>query len=140
MSEPDSQNEAELPPLPPLPPWNDLVRLARQEVEQTLKALPAELRQAVGALPVLYEKVPGPRHGPEVDPDTLGLFMGPPLAEAETSHGQLSSHVILFLHNLWDMTDGDETLFCEEVQITLMHELGHYLGLDEDDLEDRGLE
>jgi len=48
--------------------------------------------------------------------------------------------IILFLENLWDFAEGDEEMFREEVATTLLHELGHYLGLDEDDLTDRGLE
>ena len=37
------------------------------------------------------------------------------------------------------MVGGAEESFEEEVGITFMHELGHYLGLDEDDLDERGL-
>ena len=48
--------------------------------------------------------------------------------------------IILFLENLWDFAEGDESVFREEVATTLLHELGHYLGLDEDELTDRGLE
>lgn len=48
--------------------------------------------------------------------------------------------IILFLENLWDFSDGDEAIYREEIRITLLHELGHYLGLDELDLEDRGLD
>ena len=44
----------------------------------------------------------------------------------------------------WDQMDAwleeDEEIFREEVHTTYLHELGHYLGLDEDDLFDRGLE
>jgi predicted Zn-dependent protease with MMP-like domain len=126
--------------LPALPPWVELVGLARREVEATLRSLPAELEGLARSIPVLYEKVPGERHGPGVEPDTLGLFMGPSLAEAGECHGQVSSHIVLFLHNLWDMTDGEPAEFVKEVQITLLHELGHYLGLDEEDLEWRGLD
>jgi predicted Zn-dependent protease with MMP-like domain len=46
----------------------------------------------------------------------------------------------LFLENLWDFAEGDEKIFCEEVQTTFLHELGHFFGLDEDDLTERGLE
>ena len=48
--------------------------------------------------------------------------------------------IILFLQNLWVFVRGDEALFREEVRTTLLHELGHYLGLDEDDLTERGLD
>ena len=48
--------------------------------------------------------------------------------------------IILFLGNIWELAEGDEESFCDEVRTTLLHELGHYLGLDEDDLTERGLE
>jgi predicted Zn-dependent protease with MMP-like domain len=48
--------------------------------------------------------------------------------------------IILFLDNLWDFADRDEGVFRQEVRTTLLHELGHYLGLDEDDLTERGLD
>jgi predicted Zn-dependent protease with MMP-like domain len=48
--------------------------------------------------------------------------------------------IILFLDNILEQADGDPAAFRAEVRDTLLHELGHYLGLDEDDLIDRGLE
>jgi predicted Zn-dependent protease with MMP-like domain len=44
------------------------------------------------------------------------------------------------LENLRDFAEGDEVIFREEVRTTFLHELGHYLGLDEDELTERGLE
>ena len=41
----------------------------------------------------------------------------------------------LFLDNLWDFSGEDMAAFREEVKTTLLHELGHYLGLDEDQVE-----
>ena len=52
----------------------------------------------------------------------------------------LPPQIILFLENLWEFADADEEIFLDEVHVTFLHELGHYLGLDELDLEDRGLE
>jgi len=52
----------------------------------------------------------------------------------------MPSQIILFLENLWDFAESDENVFCEEVHTTFLHELGHFLGLDEDDLTERGLE
>ena len=56
------------------------------------------------------------------------------------SHVPLPPQIILFLENLWDFSESDEEIFLDEVHTTLLHELGHYLGLGEDDLEERGLE
>jgi predicted Zn-dependent protease with MMP-like domain len=47
---------------------------------------------------------------------------------------------MLFLDEIWDEADGDEAVYRDEVRRTYLHELGHYLGLDEDGLAERGLE
>ena len=47
--------------------------------------------------------------------------------------------LILFLENLWEFTGTDESAFLEEIRITYLHELGHYFGFDEDDLQERNL-
>ncbi len=43
------------------------------------------------------------------------------------------------MENLWDFAGTDEEVFLDEVRVTYVHELGHYLGLNEEELEDRGL-
>lgn len=121
--------------------WQRLKTLALDEVEATLEALPGPLRERAQALPVTFERTPNRglvRDG--IEPDTLGLFVGPDYAEVETTPTPMPPQIILFLANLWDFAEADEEIFREEVRTTYMHELGHYLGLNEDDLFDRGLE
>ena|ERR1035437_9845715 len=121
--------------------WQKLHALALAEVKATLAALPEPLRDRAQALPVTFERLPNKaqlRDG--IYSDTLGLFVGPEFAHEETASLPLPPQIILFLANLWDMAEGDEDSFREEVRTTYLHELGHYLGLDEDDLFDRGLE
>ena len=118
--------------------WSELAAWARAEVEVTLQALPRRLRAPARALPVTYERRPHPDLVADgVEPDTLGLFVGGEFAEG--AHAVLPAQVILFLENIWEMVEGDVAWFREEVRTTLLHELGHYLGLDEEDIEDRGL-
>ena len=119
--------------------WHHLTRLATDEVESTLAGLPAPLQEAARKLPVTLERVPSAAlQADGIDPDTLGLFAGPDFAEELAV--PMPPQIILFLENLWDSSEGDEGIFREEVGTTLLHELGHYLGLDEDELTDRGLE
>jgi len=121
--------------------WQKLRTLAQEEVEATLAALPAPLRERAQALPVTFERRPNAAHRRDgIEPDTLGLFVGPEFAYEETTTLPLPPQIILFLENLWEMAEADEEVFCEEVHTTYLHELGHYLGLDEDELFDRGLE
>jgi len=121
------------------PSWTDLLRWAQAQVRSTLAALPRKLRAAAQDLPVTYEHRPNEALVAEgIEPDTLGLFVGGEFAEG--THAILPAQVILFLDNIWDMVEGDPQWFEDEVRTTLLHELGHYLGLNEGDLEDRGLD
>ena len=119
--------------------WIRLQAIAQAEVETTLAALPAPLRRQAAPLPVSYEARPSEDlTGEGEDSDLLGLFVGPALAEPDES--PLPPQIILFLENLWEFAEEDEEIFREEIRTTYLHELGHYLGLDEIDLENRGLE
>lgn len=119
--------------------WDRLLELARAEVARTLDSLPPELRLRATALPVTYERVPNAAvlEREEDAEELLGLFVGGDFAGEEQV--PLPAQIILYLENIWEMVGGDEKVFCDEVRITFVHELGHYLGLDEDDLDERGL-
>ena len=121
--------------------WRRLHTLALAEVQATLAALPAPLRDRARALPVTFERCPNAAQRRDgIEPDTLGLFVGPEFAYEETATLPLPPQIILYLENIWEMSEADEEVFREEVHTTYLHELGHYLGLGEDDLSDRGLE
>jgi predicted Zn-dependent protease with MMP-like domain len=125
-----------------IPDWEKLVALAQDEVRRTLAALPADLRAAARALPVTFEPMPNAALIEEgLDADTLGLFVGGDHDLEE--HSLIPSQIILYLENIWLMIadeGGQEAEYRGEVRTTLLHELGHYLGLDEDELTERGLE
>jgi len=119
--------------------WPQLVEIAQVEVATTLRALPRELRDKARTVPVLYE--PSPNAALLADgwePDLLGLFVGDPYAHE--GHSPCPVQILLFLENLWEAAGWDETIYREEVRKTFLHELGHYLGLDEDELDQRGLQ
>jgi predicted Zn-dependent protease with MMP-like domain len=119
--------------------WKSLCKIAAEDVETTLAALPGPLRERAEKLPVTFERRPNMGlQADGIEPDTLGLFTGPEFADEE--HVPLPPQIILFLENLWDFSEKDEAIFREEVRTTFLHELGHYLGLDEDELNQRGLE
>ncbi len=121
------------------PGWDKLCAIASAEVEATVSALPKPLQARAGALPVTFECRPNPGlQADGIEADTLGLFTGAELAEE--GNIPLPSQIILFLENLWDFAEGAEEVFRQEVRTTFLHELGHYLGLDEDELTARGLD
>lgn len=115
-----------------------LRRIAEKEVSHTIRRLPPQLRREAERLPVTFEERPNQATVADgVDPDVLGLFVGPPYDEEGA--GDVPPQIILFLGSLWDYAEQEEALFREEVRTTYLHELGHYLGLDEEDLDVRGL-
>ena len=71
--------------------------------------------------------------------DRLGLFVGPTIHDlAEDFPAQLPPSIYLFQRNLERMARDEEHL-AEEIRITLFHEIGHLLGLDESGVAELGL-
>jgi predicted Zn-dependent protease with MMP-like domain len=119
--------------------WKKLSDVAAAEVDAVLMKLPKPLREQAGKVAVTFERQPNPElQADGIEADTLGLFVGPDFVDEE--HVPMPPQIILFLENIWDLAEGGEKLFQREVRTTFLHELGHYLGLDEDELTGRGLE
>ena len=116
--------------------------LARQVVTAAQRRLPAAVRAVAEAVPVCYESVPNEGILAEGwEPDLLGLFVGHEHGgELRSDGAPLPPQILLFLENLWDYAEGDEEIYRDEVRLTYLHELGHYLGWDEDEVARRGLE
>ncbi|HEY8241607.1 MAG TPA: metallopeptidase family protein [Kiritimatiellia bacterium] len=122
--------------------WQRLVTAAQDEVAALLGALPRELRGEARRVPVSYEPRPS-RVMVEDDgiaEDTLGLFVGTAMPDTESGAHDLPAQILLFLENIWEFANHDAKAYREEVRTTFLHELGHYLGLDEDDLTARDLD
>jgi len=103
---------------------------ARRIVVQTLHRLPVELRDAARQVPVCFEDYPAEELVEDgLDPGILGLFVGAPRHEHANDPGP-PPQIILY----------PGTSFEEEVRRTYLHELGHYLGLDEEALAQRDLD
>lgn len=110
-----------------------LFQMAQAEVRRTLQSLPREIRTKVDAVPVFFERQPTADDIAQgIEPDTLGFY-----DEGQTG---TTPRIRLWLDNLWDFSEADEEIFLEEVHTTLLHEIGHFLGWDEDDLASRDLD
>ena len=119
--------------------WNKLRAMAEVEIEATLAELPGPLREQARKLQVTLERMPNAGlQADGIEADTLGLFTGSEFADGGGE--VLPPQIILFLENLWDFAEGDAEVYADEVHTTFLHELGHFLGLGEDDLTERGLE
>lgn len=119
-----------------------LTAIAQQVVTAAQRRLPADVKTAAHAVPVCYESVPSEELQTDgVEPDTLGLFVGPEHgSEFSGDSAPLPPQILLFLKNIWEQAEGNETDYRDEVRLTYLHELGHYLGWDEEEVARRGLE
>jgi predicted Zn-dependent protease with MMP-like domain len=120
--------------------WKKLTGIAETETAATLQRLPADLRERAALVPVVFEPWASEELlAPDLEPDILGLFVGDPYNQTDPLL-PMPAQIMLFLESIADLVEGDEDAFREEVRLTYLHELGHYLGLDEGELEARGLE
>ena len=120
----------------------DWYALADRTARAAIDALPAGLRSGVSEIAITLDArpLPGEARQPGDDQALLGLFEGPTCAEiGGIESGWFAPVIRLYVENLRDEAEGDPARFCSEVRTTLLHELGHYLGLEEDELEQRGL-
>jgi predicted Zn-dependent protease with MMP-like domain len=119
--------------------FDELSAWAEAEVQAVMAILPPEVREAAKTCSVTFEQKPGSgAFDDELEGDELGLFEGACLLD-ELNPEDLP-RIRLFLMNLWEWVDRDEHDFRDEVGTTFLHELGHYLGWDEDEVGERGLE
>jgi predicted Zn-dependent protease with MMP-like domain len=113
---------------------------AEKVVARTRRRLPAEIRELAEELPVSCHGWPDEDVlGDEFEPDILGLFVGEPKGIEAGVGNSVPPQIFLFLENIYDEAEGDPARFDEEVRITYLHELGHFLGWDEGEVEARGL-
>jgi predicted Zn-dependent protease with MMP-like domain len=111
-------------------------------VERALKDLPAQFARALEEVPI--EILPRPTRrqlrelGLDDDELLLGLYVGVPLTERSVEDtGRLPDVIYVFQEDVELVSDSEADLV-REVRTTVLHEIGHYFGMDEDDLEKLG--
>jgi predicted Zn-dependent protease with MMP-like domain len=101
------------------------------QVRAALDELPAELARALTNVAVVVED-----ENPD-DPDLFGLYQGVPLTERGDDTGLLPDKISIYRIPLEESFE-DPAELREEIRITVLHELAHYFGLDEDRLAELG--
>jgi len=112
----------------------------RQLVADAIDTIPARFRRHLANIAVVVEDEPSPALLDEMDiepPDTLfGLYQGTPLTERRWDHGNvLPDRIVIFQGPIEDVSETEDDVVTE-VGETLIHEVGHYFGLSEDEIED----
>jgi predicted Zn-dependent protease with MMP-like domain len=124
----------------------------RRIVANAIDTLPKQFRDALENLEIVVEEWPteeelawfADREG--LDPDDeegdllLGLYQGTPLPERHESRdmGFLPDRITLYRKAIEEFCEGDEKAMAEEIRVTLLHEIGHYFGIEDERLEELG--
>jgi predicted Zn-dependent protease with MMP-like domain len=111
-----------------MPAFEDHVRAA-------LDSLPPRIASALENVAVVVED-----ENPQ-DPDLFGLYDGTPLPERTSlTAGRLPDRIAIYRLPLEDEFGHDPEALEREIRITVLHELGHYFGIDEDRIAELGYE
>lgn len=101
-------------------------------VSDALDAIPASLTGALENVVVLVED----HHAEE--PDLLGIYEGTALTERDSSYfGSLPDTITIYRDALLDMCETEEEVV-DEVRVTVIHEIAHHFGIDDDRLHELG--
>lgn len=111
-------------------------------VERALAELPPEFAKALDEVSIHIEDRPTPRQlkslGLADDELLLGLYEGIALPDRSVElSGKLPDRITLFQDDIQQVSDSEPELVAE-VRTTVLHELGHYFGMDEEDLDGVG--
>jgi predicted Zn-dependent protease with MMP-like domain len=103
-----------------------------EHVRRALDSLPAELREAMSNVEIVVED-----ENPE-DPDIFGLYLGIPLPERHDYSGVLPDKIAIYRLPLEEEFGHEAALLEEEIRITVIHEVAHHFGIDDDRLDELG--
>ena len=103
-----------------------------EHVERALASLPADLRAAMSNVEIVVED-----ENPD-DPDLFGLYFGIPLTERHDYAGVLPDKIAIYRLPLEEEFGDDPAVLEEEIRITVLHEVAHHFGIDEDRLDELG--
>ena len=102
-------------------------------VADALDQVPQELAMLMDNVVVLVEGEPA-----EGDPDLLGLYDGTPLTERDSTYtGVMPDRITIFREPILQMCTSDDEVV-DEVRITVVHEIAHHFGIDDDRLHELG--
>jgi predicted Zn-dependent protease with MMP-like domain len=111
-----------------------------RHVSDALTTIPKRFREAMRNIAIVVEDEPSPTLLREMDihpPDTLfGLYQGVPLTERRWDYGNALPDRIVLFQGPHEREAHDDDDLIGSIGETLIHEIGHYFGLSEEEIED----
>jgi predicted Zn-dependent protease with MMP-like domain len=108
-------------------------------VEEALDSLPQEFRSHIRNVAVLVEDMPPDQPSPQSGQPRrllLGVFHGVPMTKKSIFDLPTGpDHIVLYQKNI-EAVCSSEAQVREQIRLTVIHELGHYFGMDENQLKD----
>lgn len=108
-----------------------------QAVSDALDAIPPALAQRLSNVAVFVEEEYEPEPWEDPEMELLGLYDGIPLTERAEMPFQLPDRIVVFRGPLLRMCSDREELV-EEITVTVVHEVAHFFGIDDDTLHGLG--
>lgn len=109
-------------------------------VADALAEIPRRFREAMKNIAIVVEDEPSPDLLEDMEiepPDTLlGLYQGTPLTDRAWDYGNTLPDRILIFQGPHERESDDEDDLVTAIGETLIHEIGHYFGLSEDEIEE----
>jgi predicted Zn-dependent protease with MMP-like domain len=109
-------------------------------VAEALASIPRRFREAMQNIAIVVEDEPSPDILEEMEiepPDTLlGLYQGTPLTERRWDYGNTLPDRVLIFQGPHERDSEDEDDLVVAIAETLIHEIGHYFGLSEEEIEE----
>jgi predicted Zn-dependent protease with MMP-like domain len=112
----------------------------RQLVSEAIDTIPLRFRRELKNIAIVVEDRPSPDVLEEMEiepPDTLfGLYQGTPLTERRWDHGNvLPDRIAIYQEPIEEVSETEDEVVTE-IGETLIHEVGHYFGLSEEEIEE----
>lgn len=112
-------------------------------VSRVVRELPEDVRRLIVNVAIVVEEEPLPEHFDDADleddNELFGLYQGIPLTDRGSSYSLVTPDRIVIFAGPLERACGTRREFEEQIRITVLHELGHHLGFDEDGLDVIGL-
>ena len=110
-----------------------------QLIREAITALPRHIREVLDNVAFVVEQKPRRKKAKEVgirmNETLLGLYEGIPRIKRDSGYfGVLPDKITIFQNPLEELSDGDEDKLKKLVREVVQHEIGHHLGLDEEEL------